>query len=210
MRSTPINVHFLYGQYMSAWITAAAYTDNWCWTSAGNHFFCRKQAQKTSVSWRINSSLHPPITVIVTGRRPSFMKMACQSFFFPSYPTHTDDKKNTHTHIYTHTLPRLRYSSATDQLSCWIPNRTYPINLSHAGIKDWYRGREIRHHNRPTKAECFVTVTADKKGELFEQKPQISFEILNREKTSSPKTLKSSQFFLNSCFFQPKIQTTLH
>lgn len=63
--------------------------------------FCCKWAQKTSVSWRINSSSHPPINVIVTSRCPSFMKMACQSFFPPS---HTDDK-NTHINICAGALP---------------------------------------------------------------------------------------------------------
>lgn len=115
-------------------------------------FFWHKWAQKKpTVSWRINSSSHPPITVIVTGRRPSFMKTACQSFFPPT--THTDDK-NIHTHTQRHTYAvylHIHYSSTSDQLSCWIPNRTYPINPSHAGIKDWYWGRgttSTLHHNQ--------------------------------------------------------------
>ena len=105
--------------------------------------FCRKWAQKTSVSWRINSSPHPPIKLIVTGRRPSFMRIACQSCLSPlPDPQRWQKYTHTHTHTHTHTLyPHLHYSSTTDQLSCWIPNRTHPINLSQAGIRDWYRGR---------------------------------------------------------------------
>ena len=88
----------------------------------GRSFFYHKWAQKkTSVPWRINSSSHLPITVIVTARHPSFMKMVCQSIFPLA---HTNDK-----HTRTHFTLCLHHRSTTDQLSCWIPNRTYPINL---------------------------------------------------------------------------------
>lgn len=113
--------------------------------------------KKPSVSWRINSSPHPPITVIVTGRRPSFMKIACQSFF-PG-PTQMTE---THTRKHTHTL--CHYRSATDQLSCWIPNRIYPINLPHTGITDWYRGKgePQPRQNRPATGTVLHNVKARK------------------------------------------------
>ncbi len=95
-------------------------------------------------------------------RQTPFVYENGMSVIFP--PAHTDDK-NTHTHTHTHkyTLyPRLRYRSATDQLSCWIPNRTYPINLSHTGIEDWYRGgatTTVTQHNS-SKSRVFPYSTA--------------------------------------------------
>lgn len=124
---------------MQAWITATGHRLLML-VKSRRCFFCSKWAlkknkNKTSVFWCINSSSHLPITMIVTSRHPSFMKMVCQSFFFfPPQPTQM---------IQTHTPSPccLSCRRAADQLGCWISNRTYPINLTHTGITNWYQGR---------------------------------------------------------------------
>ena len=97
------------------------------------------------------------------------------SVISPPSPTHTDDR-NTHTHTLA-LHPHLHYSSTTDQLSCWIPNRTYPINLSQAGIRDWYRGRGTT----TSQQACYSRRVTEKlawKIEGLDQTPQISIGIL--------------------------------
>lgn len=132
--TTQINLHFLYGQYMPKLDPPDSDTVNWscssvqCTAASTLIFFCRnreqKNKQKTSVSRRINSSPHLPITVIVTGRCSSFMKMACQSFL--RRPTQT---------MQTHKYALLWSFHCRTILRELIAE--YPINLTHTWITDY-------------------------------------------------------------------------
>lgn len=112
----------------------------------GNHFSWRKWAQNNN---RLLTHRTPPLTrqsrwlsLADALRLPKKKKKkARQSFLFSPPPDQTTRKDDTAVHTNKRTLHFHRCCSTADQLGCWIPNRTYPINLPHTGVKDWYRGK---------------------------------------------------------------------
>lgn len=120
-------------------------TDNWHWTSPGDQFSSVNEHKK-----QVSLGAFSPANHSDCQRQTPFIYENSMSVIFFPRPT---QMTHTHTHFCW-----LHYRGATDQLSCWIPNRTYPINLSLAGITDWYWGREtiniLRHTRSATKTEA--------------------------------------------------------
>ena len=108
------------------------------------------------------------------------------------FPRANTDDRNTHTEHthWTHT-----HRSATDQLSCWIPNRTFPINLTLIGITDWYWGKGITtilHHTRPAKNN---KSKASHKCKGFDQKAQMNLVSWKKTTLLLKLTLRSFHFW---------------
>lgn len=116
-------------------------------------FFWRKWVQKKPNCLLTHKQLFSPANHSDCHRQTPFVYENSMSVIFSPHDSHRW-QKHTHTHTQIHTYAvylHIHYSSTSDQLSCWIPNRTYPISPSHAGIKDWYWGRgttSTLHHNQ--------------------------------------------------------------
>ena len=105
--------------------------------SPGNQFPAMKEHKDKCLL--MHKHLFSPASHSYCQQRTPFVYENGMSVIFP--PSAHTDEHQTHTHAANPSVASTA-GCAADQLSCWIPNKIYSINLSHTGIVDWYQGRE--------------------------------------------------------------------